>query len=806
MMRRDELPVVALVSGIALLLAQMTTVAAAQEGPGEDRVMIESHLIDQYNVVWTSQSKNSGASMPCSGGDIGLNVWVENDELLFYMGRAGCRDENGALLKPGRVRVKFTPNPFKNGEYRQELKLREGHVLITAKQPDGQSVAIKVWVEVSRPVVHVDVISPKLVTVEATYESWRTETIELPNDRSKHDRRAMCMINYDAYPGKVFLYKDQIRAGEESVRFHHRVDNSRDCFDFQVKQQGLEPVRDQLLNPLEDLAWGGALVGDNFVLSGETTGKYAGCPFKGWRYVSRAPAKSHRVLVCLHIAQVERQDAWDAALQELIDLPPQHDAKAWEEAQKWWAEFWNRSHLVINPGRGETDAGWRLGRNYQLFRYMLASNVTGREPTLFNGGLFTFDPLYVNGKKGPGYTPDHRQWGAAFTAQNQRLVYRPMLKTGDFDLLPSGFSFYLNGLPNATARVRHYWKHDGCCFEEQSAITALPGACQYGFFEGGRRPRPEDYEVGVQNHKAGGMVYEEQLDWSWLILQYHQFSGKDIARYMPLIEQSVIFYDEHYRFRCKQLTGKELDEDGKLVIYPANTLEHHPKARNPTSVIAGLRRVLTGLMSLREKYTSAEKKKRWQSILDRLPQMPARNSAKWGGRYLKPAENYNHNSWHCPEMFPLYPYELYGLGLPDLDMMKRTSLATGRDRFATRAWEQANIHAARLGDAALAQKLNSKKMDNGPYRFPAFWPHTIDWAPDHNWGGSGMIGVQEMVMQTHGGKIRLLPAWPKEWDVDFRLHAPHETTVEGRAQSGKMTILNVTPKERRDDVVLIHPE
>ena len=75
------------------------------------------------------------------------------------------------------------------------------------------------------------------------------------------------------------------------------------------------------------------------------------------------------------------------------------------------------------PRPRRKDVGWRLGRNYQLFRYMLASNVNGREPTLFNGGLFTFDPLYVNGKKGPGYTPDHRQWGAAFTAQNQRLVY-----------------------------------------------------------------------------------------------------------------------------------------------------------------------------------------------------------------------------------------------------------------------------------------------------------------------------------------------------------------------------------------------
>jgi hypothetical protein len=42
----------------------------------------------------------------------------------------------------------------------------------------------------------------------------------------------------------------------------------------------------------------------------------------------------------------------------------------------------------------------------------------------------------------------------------------------------------------------------------------------------------------------------------------------DISEYMPLIEQSVIFYDEHYRMREKSRTGKELTEDGKLHILP----------------------------------------------------------------------------------------------------------------------------------------------------------------------------------------------------------------------------------------------
>jgi hypothetical protein len=67
-----------------------------------------------------------------------------------------------------------------------------------------------------------------------------------------------------------------------------------------------------------------------------------------------------------------------------------------------------------------------------------------------------------------------------------------------------------------------------------------------------------------------------------------------ISRYPDFIEQSVIFYDEHYRMRHRQRTGRELTEDGKLHIHPSNALEGHPNSTNPTSVIAGLRQVLAG--------------------------------------------------------------------------------------------------------------------------------------------------------------------------------------------------------------------
>ncbi|MBC7350174.1 MAG: hypothetical protein H5U05_09400 [Candidatus Aminicenantes bacterium] len=51
-------------------------------------------------------------------------------------------------------------------------------------------------------------------------------------------------------------------------------------------------------------------------------------------------------------------------------------------------------------------------------------------------------------------------------------------------------------------------------------------------------------------------------------------------------------------------------------------------------------------------------------------------------------------------------------------------------------------------------------------------------------------------------KIFLLPAWPQDWDVDFRLHAPYRTVVEGQLRNGQVTKLNVTPPSRRSDLII----
>ncbi|MEJ2614332.1 MAG: DUF5703 domain-containing protein [Ignavibacteriaceae bacterium] len=106
-----------------------------------------NNIPDSYNVVWNSQSKNSSESMPCGGGSIGLNVWVENDELLMYISKSDAFDENNGLDKLGRMRIRISPDPFKGASFKQELILKDGYINISAvKRSD--STNINIWVDV----------------------------------------------------------------------------------------------------------------------------------------------------------------------------------------------------------------------------------------------------------------------------------------------------------------------------------------------------------------------------------------------------------------------------------------------------------------------------------------------------------------------------------------------------------------------------------------------------------------------------------------------------------------------------------
>lgn len=715
------------------------------------------------DYIWETQSKNSSESMPCGGGDIGLNVWVENGDILFYISRSGAFDENNTLLKQGRIRLKLNPNPFNsNVGFKQILHLNDGYVSVT----NGRCV-VDIWVDVFKPVVHVEINGKEKSAIEVGYESWRYKDRALTKTEAQQ-----CSYKW-IVPKDGVTKADLISAKSDNITFYHR-NSDITVFDMAVEQQGLSHVKDSLYNPIKGLITGGKLIADGMVFSGEYEGSYGGTDYKGWRYKSVGPLNSHNFNIILNETQ-NGLDDWNKGLASIEKSINSRADKI--KTRKWWNEFWKRSY--INGGGELTEQV----RNYTLFRYMLGCNAYSKWPTKFNGGLFTFDPIFVD-EKSP-FTPDYRRWGGGtMTAQNQRLVYWPMLKSGDFDMMKSEFDCYMRILPNAIMRTKVYWNHGGACFCEQIENFGLPNPAEYG------SKRPDGFDKGVEYNPWLEYEWDTVLEFCQMILEFENYNNEDLERYYPLIENALNFFDEHYRYVNKKFGNKELDGKGKLVLYPGSACETYKMAYNPSSTIAALTKL-------------SQSYKKDLRIKSHIPEIPLRTVG--GKEMIAPAMAWQRiNNVETPQLYPVFPWRLYGIGRDNIEIAKNTYLYD-EDALKFRSsegWKQDNIWAACLGLTEEATRLTKEKMKNGPYRFPAFWGPDFDWSPDHNRGGSGIIGLQEMLMQEVDGKIYLFPAWDKKEDISFKLHASQNTIVEVELKKGEVKI-NVFPEERRESIVVL---
>lgn len=718
---------------------------------------------------WRTPSKNSSESMPCGGGDIGMNVWVENGDVMFYLSRSGSFDENNTLLKQGRFRIHLS-KPFDMNSFRQQLKLNEGYVQVT----DGQKW-IQIWVDVYKPVVHVEVSSEKeRIDVEVTYESWRT------HDRVIAQRERFQTSYKFAAPKGLTTRRDSIMATPEGVTFFHQ-NGEETIFDITVAQQRMDAVKDRLYNPIKNLIFGGRLHGDQFVYKGKTQGHYASSDYEGWTYQSKRPSQRHAF--CITLASLQGSvDEWQNLLKQTErQIQTKRDLKL---TCDWWHQFWQRSYVEGNSP---------AIRNYTLFRYMLACNSRGQWPTKFNGGLFTFDPEYVNPAKEYQLPPDFRNWGGGVhTAQNQRLVYWPMLKNGDFDLLKPQLNFYLHIYKNAEERSRLYWGHEGACLTEQIENYGLPCYPEYG------TKRPAGFDPGMERNAWLEYEWDTCLEFCMMALEAHRYHGMDIEAYIPMIHSCLRFFDEHYQYLANQRGAKRLDGNGKLVLYPGSGGETFKGAYNATSTIAALRTVATALMAYAKEQNDTSLTSYLLPLTSRLPDVTVRDGM------IQPALHYERvQNVETTQLYPVFPWRIYGVGRPGLEIARNTyqndSLAL---KFRSHiGWKQDVIWAACLGLTEEATRLLELKMGDGPHRFPAFWGPGYDWTPDHNWGGSGMIGMQEMLMQEVDDKIYLFPAWPYDRNVRFKLHASGNTTVEAELKDGKVVHVKVTPSVRQKDLV-----
>lgn len=764
-------------------------------------------LKDKYSVSWNTPSRNSSQSMPLGGYSMGCNVWVEDNYLMIYLAQSGAFDENGTLLKLGRIRINAPEIDFSK-DFMQVLYPVEGTIVIAA---DG--VQFTLWCDVSQSKLNIQV-QGKQIMPQIFYDCWRYVDHNISGEEKSQCRDWLVF-------GDAVTRKDEVEVRDGEIFFRH-TNTSPNVFDLLIAQQKLEPFRELYRDVVTGRSFGGLLMAPgmkavNRVSDSNEDAKagdcehdskteagclweYAGIPCMSYELKAEGAESEWFVSVSVYSSQEKN---WEEVLRQKASLSDGHKA-----VRAWWNRRYEESFIDINPNQKDS-IGYQIARNYALFRFQQLCNAKGEFPTKFNGGLFTFDE---------GFTPDFRAWGGTtFTAQNQSLVYWPMLKNGDFDVMKAEFNFYQKITAAQKALTKAACGHGGAFFNEQITVFGMSSAAEYERPGEGRR---EEIPIWDLDSPWVRLHFSEGLEFALMILMYEKYSGNDISEYLEFIDSVVTFYFEHY-----PVAG------GKLRVFPGTSLEtfkgtdpHSADAEkygvsNLADVIAGLRAVLEllidrteekqlgevaeGLINRDEERQSEEvadfknsdgaHQKKYKEMLALCPDFPLGLAGGTDVKVWKPAEEYAESPFNSelPQLCRVFPYSPKGLSEEEIKLGIDTlhHSIQREDQALHVSWHQNGIFMARLGLVEEAKEFLIKKLGNSERRFPTFWGPGHDWTTDHNWGGSGAIQLQEMLVNVDGGKVNLFPCWPKDWDAHFKLYGPDGRLIEAEIWNG--VIINI---------------
>ncbi|MBN8460806.1 MAG: hypothetical protein J0M04_23495 [Verrucomicrobia bacterium] len=769
--------------------------------------------LDGCNVVWDTPSANgSFDSMPLGNGDIGLNVWVEsNGDLMFYVSKVDAFDSQHLLPKLGRVRLRTEP-ALDITKVKTSLLLEQAAVEVVAGD-----ARFRVWVDANAPVIRVQGHSPTPRKVSIAAESLR-----------------QWQNAADPAPG----------SGTAALLFHDNTDKVAWCYRNQssawagnfANQNSPEMVA-KTKDPILHRTSGCVLSANGFKRLNPTT---LATP----QAVSGIDA-TVRVLT----NQPDSPDAW----KNEASKPVKSD---WNAHLAYWKAFWNRSHIFI-PKAGEgtynldqyrfmqfaqardvyqghkeiqaAQNAYQITQRYALERFCEAIASRGAVPPQYNGSLFTMDmPAGVMGfdrPKGNPISPDGRDWAQlSFMWQNTRHPYWAMPSRGDYDTILPGMRFVRDGLNIARDRCQKLYGIDGAVIFEASWYHNV---CVFPF---------EGMPGHLRFHQLATVEVPAIMAETYAHTRNERFLREIL---LPCAEEGLKFYFNRF---------PNTDARGKMLMEGVGCAETYQGVTNPATEIGCMKYLLDQLLSFPIDPPHRATFAKWRA---RLPDVPTRRIR--GMDLLAVGEVYQPGRVDCetPELYSIYPFRQATIATPEKLAMARQSFHVRNASLdgtvdwqpvETGGWQSAPVQAAYLGLAREAARLasinfndrfahwsgNLAKSPDGelmraacdgpgfvvgdpksglpfPYRprakFPAFWETKMDGTPDNDHGANSANTLQAMLLQSHGESIHLLPAWPEDWDVSFKLTAARNTTVECVYQNGRVTSLKVTPEGRRKDIV-----
>jgi alpha-L-fucosidase 2 len=409
--------------------------------------------------------------------------------------------------------------------------------------------------------------------------------------------------------------------------------------------------------------------------------------------------------------------------------------------QRWWADFWGKSFIEI-PDQ-EIEKRWYAA-------------------------LYIMGSCSREGKVAPGLwgnwvTTDQPNWHGDFHLNyNFQAPYYGAYSANHAELSHPYYQAIQESIPNGRAMAqRRGWKgvHFPVCIGPW-----------------GLSPEDPDGDWGQRSNAAFAA-----LNFIWYY-QYTMDLGFLSAVAYPYLSEVAAFWEDYLKL-----------DNGRYVILNDSIHEGSGKDMNPILSLGLVRTLFKNLITMSSELgVDAERRSKWQDISARLSDFPVQQlEGKTVFRYSEQGTAWwNDNTLGIQHIFPAGAIGLESA--PDLLQVTRntiTAMNRWHDNNGFSSWYTA---CARVGyqPTAILTHLR-KECDTRSY------PNLIL----HYGGGgienvAGFLAINEMMLQSHEGFLRIFPVWPKEQNARFStLRGRGAFLVSGTLADGKIT--NVTIRSEK---------